>query len=158
MFFLQSAMESCLWKREKLKDVFGVFKQDRIDHTKLFEEFLVNSKYKIQECEFLCKSFFGNLFEAFVFYIRTKQNIITKNNNITFSQWIKLIKFTILIPIEVVVQSCSVKKVFLKISQNSRENTSARVYFLIKLQAWGLQLYRKRDSDTGVFLWILRNF
>ena len=33
------------------------------------------------------------------------------------------------------------KKVLLKISQNSQENTYARVAFLIKLQAWGLQLY-----------------
>ena len=29
--------------------------------------------------------------------------------------------------------------------------------FLIKLQPWGLQLCHKRDSVTGVFLWILRN-
>ena len=33
------------------------------------------------------------------------------------------------------VQRCSVKKVFLKISQNSQENTCARVSFMIKLQA-----------------------
>ena len=39
--------------------------------------------------------------------------------------------------LEAVVQSCSVKKVFLEISQNSLENTSARVSFLIKLQASG---------------------
>ena len=45
---------------------------------------------------------------------------------------------------------CSVKKVFLEISQNSQENTCARVSFLIKLQAW--------DSGTGIFLWILQNF
>ena len=32
-----------------------------------------------------------------------------------------------------VAQRCSVKKVFLEISQNSQENTSARVSFLIKL-------------------------
>ena len=38
------------------------------------------------------------------------------------------------------------KKVFLKILQNSQENTYARVSFL------------KRDSGTGVFLWILQNF
>ena len=36
---------------------------------------------------------------------------------------------------EAAVQSCSVKKVFLEISQNSQENTFARVSFLIKLQA-----------------------
>ena len=33
------------------------------------------------------------------------------------------------------------KKGFLGISQNSQENTRARVSFLGKLQAWGLQLY-----------------
>ena len=32
---------------------------------------------------------------------------------------------------EAVIQRCSVKKVFLEISQNSRENTCARVSFLI---------------------------
>ena len=40
--------------------------------------------------------------------------------------------------IEAVVQRCSVKKVFLKISQNSQENTCTRVSFLIKLQTSGL--------------------
>ena len=43
--------------------------------------------------------------------------------------------------IEAVFQRCSVKKVFLEISQNSQENTCARVSFLIKLQVSGLQLY-----------------
>ena len=37
---------------------------------------------------------------------------------------------------EAVVQICSVKKVFLKISHNSQESTCARVSFLIKLQAF----------------------
>ena len=36
---------------------------------------------------------------------------------------------------EEVIQRCSVKKVFLEISQNSQESTCARVSFLIKLQA-----------------------
>ena len=47
------------------------------------------------------------------------------------------------------------KIVFLEISQNSQENNCATVSFLIKLQTLGLQLYSKRDSATGVFLWIL---
>ena len=38
--------------------------------------------------------------------------------------------------IEAVVQRCSVKKVFLEISQNSQENACARVSYLIKLQAF----------------------
>ena len=37
------------------------------------------------------------------------------------------------------------KNVFLEILQNSKENTCARVSFLIKLQAWDLQLYWKRE-------------
>ena len=42
---------------------------------------------------------------------------------------------------EALVQRCSVKKVFLEISQNLQKNTCARVSFLIKLQALCLQLY-----------------
>ena len=38
--------------------------------------------------------------------------------------------------LEAVARSCSVKKVLLKISQNSQENTCARDSFLIKLQAY----------------------
>ena len=37
------------------------------------------------------------------------------------------------------------KKVLLEISENSQENTCARVW------GWGLQLYEKRDSAAGVF-------
>ena len=40
-------------------------------------------------------------------------------------------------------QRSSLKKVFLKISQNSLENTCARVSFLIRLQSSGLQLIKK---------------
>ena len=35
---------------------------------------------------------------------------------------------------EAVAQRCSIKEVFLKVSQNSLENTCARVSFLLKLQ------------------------
>ena len=44
------------------------------------------------------------------------------------------------------------KKLFLKISQNSQKNTSARVSFLIKLQASELQLYKK-ETLALVFSW-----
>ena len=46
---------------------------------------------------------------------------------------------------------------FLEISKELQKNTCARVSFLMKLQTWVLQLYLKRDSGTGFFLWILRN-
>ena len=56
------------------------------------------------------------------------------------------------------LRRCSIEKMFLNILQNSQENTCARVSFLIKLETSGLQLYWKRDSGTGIFLWILQNF
>ena len=43
---------------------------------------------------------------------------------------------------EAVANRCSVKKIFLEISQNLQENTCTK----------GLQLYLKRDSGTGFFL------
>ena len=42
---------------------------------------------------------------------------------------------------EAVAQRCSGKNVFLEISENSHENTCARVLFLIKLQSSGLQVF-----------------
>ena len=42
--------------------------------------------------------------------------------------------------VEVVAPEVFCEKVFLEISQNSQEKTCPRVSFLIKLQAWGLQL------------------
>ena len=63
---------------------------------------------------------------------------------------------------------CSVKKVLLESSQNSQENTYARVsfcarvsftgVFTVSFTASGLQLYQKRDSGTSVFLWNLQKF
>ena len=50
--------------------------------------------------------------------------------------------------IEAVAQRCSVKRVFLQISQNSQENTCATVSFLIKLQAWAYN-FIKKETGTG---------
>ena len=54
----------------------------------------------------------------------------------------------ILLPVssytEAIAQRCSAKKVFLEILQNSQENTSARVSFLIKLQASACNFIKKR--------------
>ena len=44
---------------------------------------------------------------------------------------------------EAVVQRCSVKMVFLNISQNSQENTCARVSFLIKFEAEACNFIKK---------------
>ena len=49
-----------------------------------------------------------------------------------------------------VVQRCSVKMVFLEISQNSQENTCDRVSFLIKLQA-SASNFIKKETLAQVF-------
>ena len=41
--------------------------------------------------------------------------------------------------------------------QNPLENICDTASFIIKLQAWGLELYLERDSGLGVFLWFLLN-
>ena len=52
--------------------------------------------------------------------------------------------------LEAVDQTCSVKKVSLEISQNSQENTCARVSNLIKLQAWSLTPGRLLFDTTSL--------
>ena len=59
--------------------------------------------------------------------------------------------------LEVVTQSSSMKKLFLKILQKL-ENTCDSVSFLIIVAAWTRAALLKRDPSTGVALWILRNF
>ena len=51
---------------------------------------------------------------------------------------------------EAVVRRCSVEKVFIEISQNSQENTYARVSFLIKFQA-KICNFIKKEALAQVF-------
>ena len=50
-------------------------------------------------------------------------------------------------------QRCSVRKMFLEISQNSRENTCARVSFLIKLQVEVRCNFIKKENLALVFFY-----
>ena len=59
---------------------------------------------------------------------------------------------------EVTTGAVLLKKAFWKISQNSQENTCARVSFFNKVAGLKPATLLKRDSGTGVFLSILRNF
>ena len=52
---------------------------------------------------------------------------------------------------QAVVRRCSLKKVFLEISQNSKENTSARVSFFIKLHGLACNLFIKKEILEQVF-------
>ena len=51
---------------------------------------------------------------------------------------------------EVVVWKCSVKKVFLKVLQNSQENTNFRVSLFIDFQAEACN-FIKKENPTQVF-------
>ena len=63
-------------------------------------------------------------------------------------KWIQNETYPTCIPyIEAVSQRCSVKKVFLEISQNSKENTCARVSFLIKLQVSACSSIKKETLE-----------
>ena len=62
--------------------------------------------------------------------------------------------------IEVVAQSCSVKKVFLEISQNSQENACARISFFKKLQSEACNFIKKEtltQSFSSKFCEISKN-
>ena len=50
---------------------------------------------------------------------------------------------------------CSVKKAFLEAMQNSSE--SMCLDFILVYRVYSLHLYKKRDSETGAFLLILKN-
>ena len=51
---------------------------------------------------------------------------------------------------QAVVRRCSLKKLFLEISQNSQENTCARVSFLIKLHGLACNLFIKKETLAQV--------
>ena len=48
-------------------------------------------------------------------------------------------------------ERCSITKGVLKSFAKSLQKTCARVFFLIKLQAWGLELYITKETLTQVF-------
>ena len=59
---------------------------------------------------------------------------------------------------EAVARRCSVKKVFLKISQNLQENTCARVSFSITLLAWVCNFIKKETLAQTFSCEFCKNF
>ena len=94
-----------------------------------------------REVEIKERSFFYNQIFPFSFsctclmdtFKKTEYNPISKVFTEVFL--IARIPHSTILITEAVVQRCSVKKVFLKISQNSQKNMCARTSFLINLQA-----------------------
>ena len=94
------------------------------------------------------------IYSFFAKYFLATVSVDFSSSKNTFSNsWVNatvnLLIYFILERKEAVVRSCSVKKVFLEISQNSKESTCARVSFLIKrLWLWD---FIKKETLTQVF-------
>ena len=77
------------------------------------------------------------------------------------NKWVKRKALTSNITSEAATGGALLEKVFSEISQNSQENTCDRDSSLIKLQRKILQgsaTLLEKDSGTGAFQWITRNF
>ena len=84
-------------------------------------------------------------------YSQTFACIILKNGQTYFENLALFTFFSIIhrkVNVEAVSVRCSIKKVFLKISQDSLENTRVGVSFLIRLQACN---FIKKETATQVF-------
>ena len=68
---------------------------------------------------------------------------------LSFSRFL-IFDILLLLWLKAVTNRCSVKKVFLEVLQNSKENTCARSSFLIKLQALACN-FIKKETLTQVF-------
>ena len=118
-----------IWTCFTNKKLFHNFRRDIIFNLNYFESQRLVSLHKIPQFELILwkgtvfaqfRGIRSKLFENFAF----PQNFHTK----------KLGQITVFLHayLETVVQRCSVKMVFLEISQKSQENISARVSFLTK--------------------------
>ena len=87
--------------------------------------------------------------DNFVDIYYCKYTRIQETFNAILCNWKKIL-FIFQITTEVVVRRCSVKKVFLKILQNSQEKTCGRVSFLIKLQASAC-IFIKKEALAQLF-------
>ena len=128
------------------------------------------SSHKITSCGLiLLKSLF-----SFLINVANSENFYESNNVwVSFALFQNCDSFTILFQVKKRKVSISPfkgfffrssrpevfsKQLFVKVSQNSQENTCVRVSFFNKVAGWGLQLYLKKDSSTGVFLRIYKIF
>ena len=95
----------------------------------------------------------------FLFSYLTQKNAICNQmlyGNSSFLFWRKI--FQKFLNLDSPRDRSSCREVFLEIPQNSQENTCTRVSFFNKVAGGACNFIKKRDSGTGVFLWILRNF
>ena len=90
-------------------------------------------------------------FNYLKFFVKAKVEAIKFNSKISIIY--HQIKFW-----KGIMNRSSIKMLFLKISQYSPKNNCVGASFLIKMQAFSTETLLKSGSNTGVFLWTLRNF
>ena len=121
-------------------------------HTNLWNSFLQNGTAKIdevageKEVRYVVSNTFLKARLGFIALI-TLLTISDSSWPTSWSSLIWWIKLVLWFSLQAVTQRCSIKKVFLKISQYSQENTCAKASFLIKLQASGM----KQETLEQVF-------
>ena len=105
-------------------------------------------KKPLMENSIFCSVFIGLLIKWFIITTTILRKIMEH-----ICSHVILIKWKKRLIIEAVIQRCSVKKVFLETSQNSQENTCARVSFSIKLQflTWSCKITKPKALPT---LWV----
>ena len=89
-------------------------------------------------------------------FLKTSQNSQENTWQVNWTEQVELnriISTNVVIFIEAVANTCSIKKIFLEIWQNSQQNTCDRVSCLIKLQASGFS-YR----TLNIQFWLLQLF
>ena len=72
---------------------------------------------------------------SYLCYILTRLSSFLRSPEISGTSFLKMLSRIMNLSPDALLRRCSVEKTLLKISQISRENTSSRVSFLIKLQA-----------------------
>ena len=111
--------------------------------------------------ESLFNSFAGRIFfcKRLLLFVSPQNTITNSSGEFGLDETSAECKVSIFLKrTEAVARRCTVKKVFLQIPQNSKENTCVRVSFLIKLEATDLQLYLKKHWHrfyVGEHLWWL---
>ena len=144
--------------RAKENEVLAIFILQETKNSNLFDK---NCTHENVKCHIPHE-------ESWLRRIMIKQ--VNYNNRVTISStyifWQKLNLLTFKASLEEVIVMhavagrCIVKKVLSEISQNSQENICVRVSFLIKLQTWVLQLFKKEtlaQMFSGEFCKIFKN-
>ena len=128
---LWAILRKAVVQRCSVQKVFLKNSQNSQENTCVRVSFLIKLQILRLVCNFIKNATLAQVTGVFLWIFATFLRTTFLQN--TFSGC-----FYFWITSEAVARTCSIKKVFLEISQNSQENTCTSFSFLIKLQASGL--------------------